>query len=282
VTIAPRSTQQFSARPQVIFRPDALVLIANVQAPELRLHSVQIADRVEKFDAPGEKSSSFDGLPVVDLHKMPRRALHVAETVLVSISNTSDQPVKVRPVLHGMMASDADPKPLVPTFLPLDGIRVVDSLTRFSIPHRSVVAEAIERFKTERTNPNAYGRLSPGVHVDRSSGHGVAEVTWYSLWAGRLTKVQIVSPRRHDLSLVDLRVRGRSQFTHPGSLPVELFHKPQRIYAGDSITVAQEVSFLFENVSDPAEPREVEINLEFEPHSDAEQDAIVLRMNADS
>jgi len=286
VTIAPLATQRFSARPQVFFRPDALVLIHNSSTTAPRLHAVQIADHVQSFDDPGEKSASFDGLPVVSLRRMPHRAMHVAEMIVVSITNPSVQDsIKVRPVLHGVMAA-ADREPLAPTFLPLHGLDVGDDpIRRFSIPHRSVVKEAFKGwlYQLSYVNKGATDKdafpLSPGVFVN-GAGEGCAEVSWRALWAGRITKVQIVSPGLHDLSLVDLHVGHRSQLVSGKSLPVELFHKPQRVSVGDMVRVAQDVRFLFENVSEPAEPRVVEINLEFEPHTDADQDAVILRMNA--
>lgn len=268
-TIPARSNHEFRGRPQAPFRPDQLVLLDDSPVP-LRLHSMQIADQVVAFDAPGERVASLNGLPAIDLRKMPRRTLHGAQEVIVTLTNPSDRDVKVRPVFHGMTGSD---RVLAPTFLPAWATRRGEAGHKFAVPHQDAVAEVALRMKTDRTARI----LSPGVHVN----HVHATVMWRSLWNGRITKLQIVSDHPGDIDLVDMRVGNRSQNIACYDLPVHLFQHPQPLHC-DAVVTAQDVAFLFRNHSAPAAPRDVEIHLDFEPRSDADEDDLFRRLNADS
>ena len=112
-------------------------------------------------------------------------------------------------------------------------------------------------------------------------GEPTEVVVWRSLWNGRITKLQIVSEHPGDVDLVDLRVGNRSQNIAAYDLPVQLFQHPQPLHC-DTVVTAQDVAFLFLNHSAPATPREVEIHLDFEPRSDADEEDLFRRLNADS
>lgn len=258
--IEPGHSQEFTGRTYWAFRPDELLLPG---AGSLRLDSVRIADRTHVFGVPGERTETSGGIAAISLRAMPERAMHPAEDVYITLTNTGSSPARARPVLHGV---DHVEDGRAPSYIPMHPIVVARE------PQREFQIPSEKWLKSHPKGADASGecKLPPGVGLD----HGCAQVIWRSPFLGRITKLRI-GCKSDDMDLVGLKIGHPSQVCWHSllPLPVELF-RHGRAVRSDVVSVQQEVAFSFAHNTEAIDLVSVQIELEFQTISNPQVEAL--------
>lgn len=248
----PGASREFLGCPQTVFRPDELLLVGHGM---MRVDSIRIADRAHSFGVPGERTEASGGIAALSLKAMPERALAIAESIYVTITNIGSTAKSVEPVLRGIAPrAPGDTERYLLSLLPLVPFIDGPPIRQFRIPSESWLKQYPE------------DTLPEGVY--RNMGGSVV-VCWHAPWRGRIAKLKIQGD--DGVRLIDLAVAGCSQLLNSASLPVELFRQLQSIDCREA-SVAQNIAFAFSN-PDHAE-KTVGIELEYQTTSHPELETI--------